>query len=456
MKLVYHFCDKIKTMIKIEEIVKITNAEILSAPKELLNKNITNFSTDTRTIKKNDFYIPLKGERFDGEKFIDKAIENEAIGYFTTNNTIIDGKVSLKVPDTKIAYLQLANYRRNQINPQVIMITGSSGKTTTKELVYSVCSQKYKTIKTPLNHNNEIGFCQTVFSMTEDTEILIIEAGMRGLGEIELISKFAEPNISIISNVGTAHIGRLGSRENIAKAKCEITKFQKPNGVLIAHNDDLIKNTTDYTGEKIYYSLADTNILDKEIGYSKYEYKNNIYELNIEGDYNIENSLAAIEVGKKLDIEYNSIAQGLKNYKPIEKRWEIEKIAGYNIINDSYNANPDSMIAATNTILDLYDNIVIILGDMGELGEKELFYHKKVGEFINQKNKQNAQILTVGTLSQSISNAITNCFTKHFKTNEDVARYILDNIEIGTTIFLKASRSMKFEEILAYLKGEHK
>lgn len=443
-------------MIRIEEIAKITNAEILSAPENLLNKNITNFSTDTRTIKENDFYIPLKGERFDGEKFIDKAIENGAIGYFTTDNTIIDGVIALKVPDTKKAYLELANYRRNQINPQVIMITGSSGKTTTKELVYSVCSQKYKTIKTPLNHNNEIGFCQTVFSINEDTQILIIEAGMRGLGEIELISKYAEPNISIISNVGTAHIGRLGSRENIAKAKCEITKFQKPNGILIAHNDDLIKQTTDYTGEKIYYSLSDAKIIDKKIGYSKYEYKNDIYELNIEGDYNIENSLAAIEAGKRLNIEYNLIAQGLKNYKPIEKRWEIEKIGGYNIINDSYNANPDSMIAATNTILDLYENIVIVLGDMGELGENETFYHKKVGKFINDKNKPNARILTVGNASKNISDEIKVCFTKHFKTNEDVARYILANIEIGTTIFLKASRSMKFEEILTYLKGENK
>lgn len=443
-------------MIRIEEIAKITKAEILSAPENLLDKNITNFSTDTRTIKKDDFYIPLKGERFDGEKFIDKAIENGAIGYFTTDNTIIDGVVALKVPDTKKAYLELANYRRNQINPQVIMITGSSGKTTTKELVYSVCSQKYKTVKTPLNHNNEIGFCQTVFSINEDTQILIIEAGMRGLGEIELISKYAEPNISIISNVGTAHIGRLGSRENIAKAKCEITKFQKPNGILIAHNDELIKQTTDYTGEKIYYSLSDTKIINKKIGYSKYEYKNDIYELNIEGDYNVENSLAAIEVGKRLDIEYNLIAQGLRNYKPIEKRWEIEKIGGYNIINDSYNANPDSMIAATNTILDLYENIVIVLGDMGELGENENFYHKKVGKFINNKNKPNAKILTVGNASKNISDEIKVCFTKHFQTNEGVARYILANIEIGTTIFLKASRSMKFEEILTYLKGENK
>ena len=443
-------------MMRIEEIAKLTDANIISKNGKEQETEINNFSTDTRTIKKNDFYIPLKGERFDGEKFIDKAVENGAAGYFTTGDTVIGNAAALKVKNTKEAYLKLANYKRNTVNPKVIMITGSSGKTTTKELVYSVCTQKYKTVKTQLNHNNEIGFCQTVFSIEDNTEVLIIEAGMRGLGEIELISRYAEPDISIISNVGTAHIGRLGSRENIAKAKCEITKYQKPDGILIAHNDELIKNTTDFKGEKIYYSLKDTKIIKKEIGFSAFEYKNKKYNLNVEGDYNIENSLAAIETGYLLDIPYESILKGLEEYKPIEKRWEIEKAGGYNVINDSYNANPDSMKAAADTVLDLYDNIVIVLGDMGELGEKEEYYHKKVGEHINSKNKSKVSVLTVGHLAKNISDEIKTCFTKHFDSNQEAARYILANIKIGTTIFLKASRSMKFEEILMYLKGENK
>jgi len=443
-------------MIRIDEIAALTGAQILSGNDSNLKTDINCFSTDTRTIKKGDFYIPLKGERFDGEKFIENAVKSGAAAYFTTGGISVSGAVGLKVKDTKEAYLKLANFRRNQVDPKVIMITGSSGKTTTKELVHSVCSQKYKTVKTPLNHNNEIGFCQTVFSMDDDTEVLIIEAGMRGLGEIELISKYARPYISIISNVGTAHIGRLGSRENIAKAKCEITKYQKPDGILIAHNDEIIKNTTDFTGEKIYYSIADVKIIDQTIGHSEFEYKNNKYQLNIEGNYNIENSLAAIEAGQKLNIPYELIHKGLEEYKPIEKRWETENINGYNVINDSYNANPESMKAAIDTILDLYDNVVLVLGDMGELGEREEYYHKTVGEFINKKHKTSAKILTVGKLSKNISDVIDVCYTKHFDTNEDAARYILANIEIGTTIFLKASRSMKFEEILTYLKGETK
>lgn len=441
-------------MIRIEEIAKLTDAEILSGTEKELKTDIQNFSTDTRAIKKGDFYIPLKGERFDGEQFINTAVENGAIGYFTTGDTIINGAIALKVKDTKTAYLQLANYRRKQVNPKVVMITGSSGKTTTKELVYSVCSQKFNTIKTALNHNNEIGFCQTVFSMTDNTEILIIEAGMRGLGEIELISKYAQPDISIISNVGTAHIGRLGSRENIAKAKCEITKYQNPKGTLIAHNNDLIKQMVNFNGEKIYYSIDDTNILKKEIGYSEFEYKGEKYCLNIEGNYNIENSISAIETGKQLGIEYSLISKGLSQYKPIEKRWETENIGGYKIINDSYNANPESMKATLDTVLDLYDNIVIVLGDMGELGENSSEYHKEIGVFINNKHKTNVKVLTVGELSQNITNEINICFTKNFKNNDEISRYILDNIEIGTTIFLKASRSMKFEEILMHLKGE--
>lgn len=439
----------------IRELAKITNAQIIFGKENDLIKELPNFSTDTRTISKGDVYIALKGANFDGENFIDKAIEAGAIGYFTTSDKIVEGaKFALKVENTLTAYLQLANYRRKQVNPKVVMITGSSGKTTTKELVYSVCAQKFNTVKTAANHNNEIGFCQTVFSIKDDTEVLIIEAGMRGLGEIELISKYAEPDISIISNVGTAHIGRLGSRENIAKAKCEITAYQNPDGILIAHNNPLIENQVCYDGRKIYYSIDDVKILNKSIGCSEFEYKSNVYKLNIEGDYNIENSISAIETGLELGMTPEQIAKGLNSYKPIEKRWESEKIGGYNIINDSYNANPESMKATLNTIFDLYKDCVVVLGDMGELGENEVQYHKEIADFINIK-KPDCKILTVGNLAKHISDNITVCFTKNFVSNDEISVYILNNIQKGATIFLKASRFMKFEEILSNIKGEN-
>ena len=431
---------------KISELIKITNAKLIGNMEEDFNVQI---STDTRTIKDGDFYLPLKGASFDGEKFILQAFEKGAVGAFCTDLiSIPDGckKPLLQVPDTLTAYLQLANYQRRIQNYTVVAITGSSGKTTTKEIVASTLEGKFKVFKTPLNHNNEVGFCQTIFSTPSDTEVLVLEMGMRGLGEIELLSKYAEPDITIISNVGTAHIGRLGSRENIAKAKCEIVKYQRGK-IFIAHDDEIIKNTVDFNGEKIFYSIKDVKILEKNTNYSKFEYQNDIYELNVGGDYNIENALSAINAGKKLGMSVAEIQNGLKNYRPIEKRWEAVKADGYEIINDSYNANPESMRAFLDTIFELYNDYVIILGDMGELGENEVQYHRELGEYIYKKNSS-ARILTVGNLSRNISEA---CNGKHFNDIESVVEYIKTDISKTSKIFLKASRSMKFENIITVL-----
>ena len=343
--------------------------------------------------------------------------------------------------------MRLANYRRNKLNLTIVAVTGSSGKTTTKEIIASTLSEKFKTFKTPLNHNNEIGFCQTIFETPDNTEVLVLEMGMRGFGEIELLSKYAEPDITVISNVGTAHIGRLGSRENIAKAKCEIVKYQRGN-LFIAHDDELIKRTVNFDGKKVFYSISDVNILEKDVNYSKFEYRNNAYELNVGGDYNIENALAAINVGENLGMTTEAIQSGLKKYHPIEKRWEAVKAGGYEIINDSYNANPESMRAFVDTICELYKDYIIVLGDMGELGDEEVRYHRELGEYIGKKGIGNT-VLSVGNLSKNITDA---CGGKHFETVEDVVKYICQHVTKDKKIFLKASRSMKFERIIEELK----
>ena len=436
---------------KITELIEATGAKVFGNFDKDLDINI---STDTRTIKQGDFYLPLKGASFDGEKFIKQAFEKGATGaFFTETNLVSDfsekdmNKVLLLVSDTLIAYLQLANYRRNKLNPKVVAITGSSGKTTTKEIVSATLESKYRVFKTPLNHNNEVGLCQTIFAMPDNTEVLVLEMGMRGLGEIELLSKYAEPDITIVSNVGTAHIGRLGSRENIAKAKCEIVKYQRGN-VFIAHDDELIKRTVEFNGEKIFYSIKDVKILEKEINFSKFEYQNNTYELNVSGDYNIENALSAINAGLKLDLNIEEIKAGLKNYKPIEKRWESLNAGDYEIINDSYNANPESMKAFIDTVCELYDNYILILGDMGELGENEVYYHQEVGRYINNKNSE-AKIISIGNLSKNIS---AQCNGTHFENISSAVNYIKSNVSTDTKLFLKASRSMKFENIIEELK----
>lgn len=436
-----------------DELINATGAVVL---RDSLGNNASmfNISTDTRTIKAEDIYLPLKGESFDGEKFIVKAIEAGVKAYFTTNDTLIEGAdLVLKVDNTLEAYLNIAKYYRTKINPITVAITGSSGKTTTKEIVYSVLSQKFKTQKTFSNHNNEIGFCQTVLGMNESTQALIVEMGMRGLGEIELISTHLEPDYAIITNSGSAHVGRLGSLDNIAIAKCEIAKGLKQTGTFIAKDQDIIKKHLNFNGEKIYYSIEDVDVIDKKQAYTKFQYKGNTYELNVEGDYNIENSLAAIELGFKTGLTVEEIKQGLLSYHPIEKRWELEEINGLKFINDSYNANPESMKASVKTFIDLYEKPVVVLGDMGELGDNEKLYHQQVGEYLGQLNK-NVKYLTVGNLAKEIGKALESqgLNVNYFESNEDVSRYILDNLNDSYTIFLKASRVMKFEEILEYVK----
>ncbi len=438
-------------MFSVKELINITNAQVL---KNDFKDELLNISTDTRTIKVNDIYLPLKGENFDGENFIENALNSGANAYFTTQNNIFNNaKLVLKVPDTKIAYMQMASFYRKKINPITVAITGSSGKTTTKEMIYSVLNYKFKTQKTFSNHNNEIGFCQTVLSMDKDTEVLIVEMGMRGLGEIEFISKYLEPDYAVITNCGTAHIGRLGSKDNIAIAKCEITKGLKKDGTFISLDQEIIKKHLNFDGEKIFYSIDDVEILKKSQSYSKFLYKPTgaIFELNVEGDYNIENSLAAIDLGYKLGMTAEEINEGLKSYHPIEKRWEVENINGYKFINDSYNANPESMKASIKTFIELYKNPVVILGDMGELGTDEVKYHVEVGEFLSKNciNK-NVKYIFIGNLAKNIAKPLKNegfstvCFDKIY----DVIRYIVENINKSNTIFLKASRSMKLERIL--------
>lgn len=434
----------------VDEIIEATGAELI---KSINSTEKYSISTDSRNIKENQFYLPLKGEKFDGAAFIDSALSNGAKGIFISDEALSnkDCDFVFLVEDTKIAYLELARFYKRKINPVTIAVTGSSGKTTTKEIMFSVVNTAFKSHKSILNHNNEIGLCQTLLSMPEDTRVLVAEMGMRGFGEIKLLSEFAEPDIAIISNVGSAHIGRLGSLENIAKAKCEITSFLDEDGVLIAHDSELVKNANTFKGETIYFSLRSKDLENIELSQSgsSFTYKDYRYQLNIEGEYNIENALAVIEAGLVLGMKEADIAKGLAEYKPIEKRWEIKNIGGFNIINDSYNANPESVKAAVKTFLQSSGSPkVIVLGDMGELGEYEEDYHKEIGKYLNDFSFD--FLVTVGDLAGLIKPENQKNY-KNFTDNKSAAEYIRSNIEKGANILLKASRSMKFEEIIEEL-----
>lgn len=439
-----------------DEIVKAIDAEVI---RQVNIAGVYTISTDTRSINSSNIYLPLKGEKFDGHDFIQDALDKGARGYITSNKKAIftDAKFVLYVKDTLIAYLKLASYYKSKVNPITIAITGSSGKTTTKEMVASVVSQHYKMHKSILNHNNEVGLCQTLLSMPKDTEVLVVEMGMRGQGEIELLSKYAKPDIAIIANSGTAHIGRLGSVENIAKAKCEIAKHLHSEGLLIAHDTELIRKTNEFKGQTLYLGLNSKELSDIKLSQSSSEftYKKYPFKLNVEGEHNIQNSLFAINTGLKLGIAENLIAKGLEEYRPIEKRWEMTEVAGYKIINDSYNSNPESLKAAISAFLSTQETElarVLVLGDMKELGKNEKHYHTEIGKFIN--NFENVEVLTVGELAKCITDELNkekNIKSSNFETNAEVAKYVLENIPAGTTMLLKASRSMKFEEIITEL-----
>lgn len=434
------------------EILKATGAKVISTDALVNEEKDYSFSTDTRTIKDGDIYIPLKGESFDGENFIENALNAGAVGYFTSDESKILKKAEfiLIVKDTKEAYLRLANFYKNKINPYTIAVTGSSGKTTVKEMMYSVFKNAGNTVKSILNHNNEIGLCQTLSSLEKATQYLIVEMGMRGFGEIELLSKYAEPDVAVIVNTGSAHIGRLGSLLNIAKAKFEIAKHLKSDGLLIAHDNELIKQINDYKHKTVYFSLNDDELHIKEMTSNSclFEYKGFEYKLNVSGEHNIQNALSVIEAGLYAGLNESVIAKGLAEFTPIEKRWDVKKVSGFNVINDSYNSNPESVKAALKTFL-LYTPSpkTVVLGDMGELGLNEEEYHAATGKFLEQFECD--YVLTVGKLAKYIKPR--NQKTVHFDDKKTLVAFMKENLPNASNVLLKASRFMKFEEIIEEL-----
>ncbi|MBR5304368.1 MAG: UDP-N-acetylmuramoyl-tripeptide--D-alanyl-D-alanine ligase [Candidatus Gastranaerophilales bacterium] len=432
----------------LKEIINAIDCEILYKSDLANDEILFDISTDTRKIKQGDVYLPLRGENFDGHNFIDKAIINGARGYFTQDKFKINKEADfiIYVQNALVAYLKLANYIRNKVNPIVVAITGSCGKTTTKEMLYRVFSTQYRTYKTFLNHNNEIGLCETFFNMPINTEVLIVEMGMRNLGEIELLSNYSNPDIGIISNIGSAHVERLGTLKNIAIAKCEIVKNLKKDGLFIGVDGDSLRENLNYEGKKIFTTLEDAKNIQISIGSTTFEYKGEVYEITQPGEYNVSNAILVIEAALNKGITVQNIKRGLSSYKPIEKRWEKTQIKGLTFVNDSYNANPESMNAVLKTFLAIYQSpMTLVLGDMGELGKDEIMYHKQVGEFLSQYS--GIKLLTVGTLARHIARN-TTLESVEFENNEQCAKYIVENVEKGSTILLKASRSMKFEQII--------
>lgn len=451
--------------ITVEDIIKICNAELICGEKDT---KCINFEKDTRLIKNGDVFIGIKGDNFDGNTMYKEALENGANVCIVSgiNPQIVNNKTILRVEDSVKALQQIAEYKRKLYNIPVIAVTGSVGKTSTKDIIASVMSKKYKVLKTEGNMNNHIGLPLTILKL-KDHEALVTEMGMNHFGEIRVLTNIAHPTMCVISNIGTSHIGNLGSRENILKAKLEILEGTNADSPIIINNDnDLlnewakkvktthkivtfgIDNKSNINATDIK-SFEDKSIFNIEIDGKKYEVK-----VPVGGKHFIYNALSAICIALENGIEIKEAIKGIEEFELTKKRMEVikSKQSGATIINDTYNASYDSVKAA----LEYLNNIngkrkVAILGDMLELGEFSKEMHEKVGkEVVN--NKVNI-LITVGEEAKNIVKEVkkskNNIEIHECNSNQEAINIAKEILSDNDLVLVKASNGMHFDTIVS-------
>lgn len=454
--------------IKVKDILKITKGELITGNENL---ECENFVTDSRQINGGEIYIGIVGETTNGGIYFEKAFENGAEGVIIQNIEITEKqkekykeKVIIKVEDTLLALQKIAEYKRSLYGEDfsVIAITGSVGKTSTKDIVANVIAQKYKTLKTEGNYNNHIGLPLTLLKL-KDHEAAVVEMGMNHFGEIRVLTNIAKPTLCVITNIGTAHIGNLGSRENILKSKLEILEGNKNKQIVINNDNDLLhkfNEEKDRTIQTITYGINEksgvyaSNIIEEaesskficHIGNEEFEVK-----VPVAGRHFIENSLCAAAVGNKLGLTKEQIKKGIETFELTKKRMDITTLKnGAKLINDSYNASYESMKASIENLSRYEGRRIAVLGDMFELGEYEKELHQKVGKEV-VKNKIDILICTGKNSKQIVETAEREGMDKqniYYMEDKQQILNLLNNMTTkNDTILLKASNGMKFYEI---------
>lgn len=457
----------------IQQIIEITEGELIQGNPNFVCKN---FSKDTRTIQKGDTYLAIKGEKFDGNLFWKQAIEKGAdcvivsdIQYEEKDIESYQNKNIIKVKDTLQALYQIATLKRSFYHIPVIAITGSVGKTSTKDMVANVVSQKYKTLKTMGNNNNNIGLPFTILKLQEE-EALVLEMGMNHFGEISLLTNIAKPDICIITNIGTSHIGNLGSRENILKAKLEILEGTDHPTVIINNDNDLLhkwqeenksENTIITYGIQEQSNINATEIKLKDNGSEfvcELEKEKVKIKVPVGGKHFILNALCAVSVGKTLKIEKAKIVKGIEEFELTKKRMDITQLPnGIKIINDAYNASLESTQASLSYLSEFKNNRKIaVLGDILELGEYTKELHEQVGEVVYQNkidilicSGENAKYIE----KQAKKAGMSENYIYYCKDKKEIMQQLKSIVKSGDVILFKASNGMRFFELAEEMKN---
>ena len=433
--------------------------------KSALTGTINTISTDSRVIDENTLFIALKGERFDANDFVEDVLNKGAKAVVCSRYNGESDRVIL-VEDTGKALLQIAKGYRSKFNIPFVALTGSVGKTTTKGMVHAVLSEKFNTLKTQGNLNNEIGVPKTLFCLENSHEAAVIEMGMNHFDEISRLTEVVMPDIGIITNVGTAHIENLGSREGILKAKCEITEGMKKGSPLIINGDnDMLStiNTTDFEvikfgidNENLYMKAEDIKFLPDGSEFTAVCENESVKAfVPAVGVHNVYNALCAMCVGKKMGFTLAEAATALKNFAPEGMRQNVREVMSYTFIEDCYNANPDSMKASLVTLNTIKKNrSIAVLGDMLELGEYSNTAHYEVGKIAGDVKTD--IVITFGELSLLTKKGAEENGAKaySFMDKKELTEFLKSILQEYDTVLFKGSRSMKMEEIFHQLYKE--
>ena len=420
---------------------------------------------DTRKIEKNNVFLAIKGANFNGNDFALKALEAGAsiviIDEVKFNLNEIENKGTIvKVKNTREALLNLAKFYRKKLGLKVVGVTGSTGKTSTKDLIAALLSHKYKVFKTKGNFNNDIGLPLMILELTSKDDVAVLEMGMSSLGEIELLADVARPDIAVITNIGLSHIENLKTQENILKAKMEIsTFFNKENTLIITAEDKLLKNvySNRFKVEKIGYNheydVYASNIIlkEEETEFLAHAFgEEAVFNLPMAGKHNVLNTMLAIEVANCLNVSFEEMIKGLENLEATSMRLQVIKKEGFIIINDCYNASPDSMKSSLDVLSAYKDHRkVAILGDMYELGEESEKAHFEVGEYAKDKLDI---LIVIGRYIKNFKDGFNNDNIIMYKTKEECIKELKNIVKLNDVVLIKASRGVKLEDVVKKLE----